>query len=104
MQACLRLLVTREDICTTAGYDESTDAICLFIGAQSSKTVLLPIVPVRKGKLKLKVRLTTDFSGEDVETFIFVEVGVQRLHACLSKLIHYFALAMVYIDYEHYIL
>ncbi|XP_065845310.1 complement C3-like isoform X2 [Oscarella lobularis] len=72
-KVCLRLLVTREDVCTTAGSGESTDAICFSMDPLGTKTVLLPIVPLRKGKLKLQVRLITEFAGEDVETLIFVK-------------------------------
>ena len=82
---CLRLLVTREDVCTTAGSGESTDAICFSMDPLGTKTVLLPIVPLRKGKLKLQVRLITEFAGEDVETLIFVKVSVERLHTCFLK-------------------
>ena len=87
MQVCLILLLPREDICTTAGSGESTDAMCFFMNAPGTKTVLLPIVPLRKGKLKLKVRLITAFAGEDVETLIFVKVSVERLHRFFKKCI-----------------
>ena len=40
----------------------------------STKTVLFPVVPLRTGKSKLKVRLTS-IAGEEVETEILVEVS-----------------------------
>ena len=65
-----------EDMCTTAGAGQSTDPICFFMEAQSTKTVLFPVVPLQTGKSKLKVRLVSAFLGEDVETEILVEVSV----------------------------